>query len=124
MPAMENNETAVGLSHVEPILAVRNVVETLQYWRDVLGFPETWTWGEPPNYGGVRWQGVFIQFSQNPELASASKGNAIFIRVNKLEALYHFHQEKNAEIVEPLENKPWGMAGYTIRELNGYYVVF
>jgi GNAT superfamily N-acetyltransferase/uncharacterized glyoxalase superfamily protein PhnB len=123
---MENGEPEVQpfLSHAEPILAVKDVQETVLYWHQVLGFPGKWTWGEPPNYGGVSWQGVFIQFSQDPELASVSKGNSIFIRVQHLETLYHFHQNKKVEIVEPLENKPWGMAGYTVREINGYYIIF
>lgn len=121
---MTNEENTASLSHVEPILPVDNVVETVNYWHDVLGFAEKWTWGEPPNHGGVAWQGAFVQFSHNPKLAAASKGNAIFIRVKNLPSLYQFHQNKNAEIVEPLENKPWGMSGYTVRDINGYYVVF
>jgi len=120
---MSNDESDLFLSHVEPILAVKDVVETVQYWHEVLGFPNKWTWGEPPNHGGVTWQGVFIQFSQNPKLASVSQGHAIFIRVKDLENFYEFHKNKNAEIVEPLENKPWGMAGYTLRDINGYYVI-
>ena len=121
---MPNEENTPILYHVEPVLAVGDVVETVFYWHNVLGFPDKWTWGEPPNHGGVSWHGVFVQFSQSPKLASISKGNSIFIRVRNLEALYKFHQGKNAEIVEPLENKPWGMAGYTVSEINGYYVIF
>lgn len=121
---MSEEENAIFLSHVEPILAVRDVVETVSYWHDVLGFPDKWTWGEPPNHGGVSRQGVFIQFSLDAKLASVSKGNSIFIRVRNLETLYKFHQNRNAEIVEPLENKPWGMSGYTVREINGYYIIF
>lgn len=121
---MANEETIGSPSHVEPILAVKDVSETVLYWHNVLGFPVKWTWGEPPNHGGVSWNGVFIQFSQDPNLASVSKGNTIFIKTKKLEALYHFHQKKNAEIVEPLETKPWGLASYTVREINGYYIIF
>ena len=121
---MENDKPIGSPSHVEPILAVNDILETITYWHEVLGFPEKWTWGEPPNYGGVSWHGASIQFLLNPKLASVSKGNAIFIRVKELESLYNFHQKKNAIIVEPLENKPWGMAGYTVQEINGYYIVF
>ena len=96
---MENDGFTGSLSHVEPILAVRSVLETVQYWHDTLGFPDKWTWGEPANYGGVSWHGVFIQFLQDPKLASASKGNSIFIKTKKLEELYNFHKKKNAEIV-------------------------
>ncbi|HJS54071.1 MAG TPA: GNAT family N-acetyltransferase [Chitinophagaceae bacterium] len=119
------NEEPIGYpSHVEPILAVNNILETVAYWHDVLGFPDKWTWGDPPNHGGVSWHGTSIQFSHNPGLAAVSKGNAIFINVKKPEALYNFHQKKNAVIIEPLENKPWGMAGYTVQDINGYYIVF
>ena len=121
---MQNNETNGAPAHVEPILAVRDIAETIEYWHTVLGFPNKWTWGEPPNYGGVNWNSTSIQFSLNPDLATASKGNAIFIRVKKLEELYRYHQQKNAVIVEALENKPWGMAGYTVKEINGYYIIF
>jgi GNAT superfamily N-acetyltransferase/uncharacterized glyoxalase superfamily protein PhnB len=112
------------LSHAEPVLAVQDITETVRYWHEVLGFPGKWTWGDPPNHGGVNWQKVFIQFTLNPTQAAASKGNSVWIRVQKLEALYDFHQKRNANIVAPLENQPWGMAQYTIRELNGYYVHF
>ena len=121
---MSNEESELVLSHVEPILPVKNVLETVQYWHDVLGFPDKWTWGNPPNHGGVTWQGVFIQFSQSSALTSVPLENTIFIRVNNVENFYQFHRSKHADIVEPLENKPWGMAGYTLRDLNGHYVIF
>lgn len=121
---MEAEKRIGSPMHVEPVLAVHDILETVTYWHDVFGFPDKWTWGEPPEHGGVSWHGTFIQFSHNPALASASRGNAIFIRVKELEALYKFHQDKKAVIVEPLENKPWGMAGYTVQDINGYYIIF
>lgn len=121
---MENKETAAAPLHAEPILAVKDINETIQYWHEVLGFPNKWTWGDPPNYGGVNWNTTSIQFNLDPTLATSSTGNAIFIKVKKLEELYRYHQGKNAVIVEHLENKPWGMAGYTVKDINGYYIVF
>ena len=121
---MQNKDTDGAPSHVEPILAVKDITETIEYWHHVLGFPNKWTWGEPINYGGVNWNTASIQFNLAPELVAVSKDNAIFIRVKKLEELYKYHQQKNAVIVEPLENRPWGMAGYTVKEINGYYIVF
>jgi hypothetical protein len=89
---MSNEESDdLFLSHVEPILTVRDVKETVEYWHEILGFPNKWTWGEPANHGGVTWQGVFIQFSQRSSLTSVSQGNTIFIRVKNLETFYHFH---------------------------------
>jgi GNAT superfamily N-acetyltransferase/uncharacterized glyoxalase superfamily protein PhnB len=121
---MATGDNTPLLSHVEPILPVTDIMETVNYWHDVLGFSNKWTWGDPVDYGGVNWQGVFIQFLLDPKLAARSKGNSIFIRVKNLEASWQFHKHKNAAIVEPLENKPWGLAAYTVRDNNGYYIIF
>lgn len=111
-------------SHVEPVFAVEDITDTIQYWTEVLGFPGKWTWGEPPTHGGVSWQKIFIQFTKNPMLAAASKGNSIWIRVQRIQLLYELHQKNNATIIAPLEQQPWGMAQYTIKDINGYCVHF
>ena len=120
---MEGNRQPV-FSHVEPIFAVRDIPETIRYWQEVLGFPNKWTWGDPPGVGGVSWQKAFVQFHRAPALADASKGNAIWVRLRYVEDLYAFHQSKHAEIVAPLEVHAYGMAQYSVREINGYYVHF
>jgi GNAT superfamily N-acetyltransferase/uncharacterized glyoxalase superfamily protein PhnB len=114
----------ITFSHAEPALAVRNVAETVAYWHEVLGFPGKWTWGDPPNHGGVSWHGAFVQFSLNPELAAVSSGHSVWIKVRELETLYALHQERKAEIVAPITNRPWGMAEYTVRDINGYCLNF
>jgi GNAT superfamily N-acetyltransferase len=119
----ENDQQPI-LSHVEPVLAVQNILETISYWHDILGFPNKWTWGEPPNHGGVSWHGVFVQFTINPALPVAPGGNSMWIRVQNLQTLYTLHQRNKADIVSPLVNKPWGMAEYIVREINGYYLTF
>ena len=81
---MELNNHPV-FSHVEPVLAVKDILETTTYWHEVLGFPNKWTWGDPPDHGGVSWHGVFIQFTLSPDLAEKSKGNSIWIRVKNID---------------------------------------
>ena len=123
---MEKGENTLQpiFSHAEPVLAVRDVSETISYWQEVLGFPVKWTWGEPPSHGAVSWNKAQIQFYQDPELAAASKGNSVWIMLQRVEELYKIHQNRNAEIVAPLQNQPWGMAQYTVREINGYFLDF
>ena len=38
----------------ELIFPVRDVLTTVRYYREVLGFVEEWAWGEPSDFGGVR----------------------------------------------------------------------
>jgi GNAT superfamily N-acetyltransferase len=118
------NDPQPTLSHAEPVLAVRDVPESVAYWQDVLGFTDKWIW-EPPHIGGVSWQGAaFIQFTQNPGLAAVSAGHSIWIRARNIDPLYALHLQKGAEIVVALRNEPWGFAQYTVRDINGYYVHF
>src|SRR5688500_14255226 len=120
---MENREREQpSLSHIEPVLPVRDVGETISYWQKALGFTDKWTWGEPVNHGGVSWHGAaFVQFSLNPELAAISAGHSLWIRTKHLERLYAFHQQ-HAKVVTPLVTRPWGFAEYTVQEINGYYI--
>jgi uncharacterized glyoxalase superfamily protein PhnB len=119
------NQQQPAVMHAEPVLAVNDVLKAVDYWHDVLGFTNKWTWGQPPNHGGVSWQGTaFIQFSLNLELALAPKTLSIWFRVRQLESLYSLHQRNNATIVVPLTNRPWGMAEYIVQDINGYYVTF
>ena len=60
----------------EPIFPVADVVATVRYYREVLGFREGWTWGEPPDFGGVRWGKVGAMFAlqSGPDAKSAASG--------------------------------------------------
>jgi GNAT superfamily N-acetyltransferase len=110
--------------NIEPILEVRDVSATTRYYRDVLDFADVWLWGDPPSHGGANRDGVQIQFSLNPTLAETAEGRAVWIRVQNIATLYARHQEREAEIVERLEPKPWGVSEYTVRDLNGYRLRF
>lgn len=120
---MENKDWST-FSHAEPVLAVQDITATIAYWQQVLCFPKKWTAGEPPYHGAVSRDGAFIQFTRDAELAASSKGNSIWIRVQRINTLYAQHRERGAEIVAPLKNMPYGFAEYTVRELNGYYISF
>lgn len=114
-----------SILHAEPVLAVADVAKTVNYYHEVLGFPDKWMWGEPVNYGGVQWNGTaFLQFSLNPEWAKHMHGESVWLRTKELELLYALHQKNKAEIVVSLVKRPWGFAEYTIQDINGYYITF
>jgi N-acetylglutamate synthase-like GNAT family acetyltransferase len=113
------------LLHAEPVLAVTDVLKTVNYYHEVLGFPDKWTWGEPPNHGGASWNGAaFLQFSLDPEKAAKAHGESIWIRAKQLTSLYEIHSKNGVEIVFPITKRPWGFSEYCIRDMNGYYITF
>lgn len=112
------------LSHAEPVLSVSDVAETVKYWHEVLGFPGHWTWGTPPNHGGVSWHGAFIQFSGDREAAERMRGQCVWIRVKNIRELYQLHQDRQAQIVMQLQKQPWGFEEYVVKDLNENYITF
>ena len=44
--------------------------------------------------------------------------------MRNVQATYALQQERGAEIVAPLEPKPWGVSEYVVRDLNGYRLRF
>ena len=71
----------VSLRSSEPIFPVADVVATVRYYREVLGFQEGWTWGQPPDFGGVRWGKVGAMFAlqSGPEAPAGGQWHSFFV---------------------------------------------
>ena len=97
-----------------PELPVVDVERSQQHYRDALGFEIGWL------YPGK-------------EVGAVSRGNvAIFFRkrlppfepvvhwvfAEDIDASYHELQSSGANIVEPLEKKPWGLRQFTVEDLD------
>ena len=103
-----------------PIFAVKDVPQTVAYYRDVLGFSQQWLWEDPPTFGCIELGKAQIFLSLDPELAARLEGVSHFLGADDVDALYALHRERGADIISALENKPWGVREYTLRDLNGY----
>jgi GNAT superfamily N-acetyltransferase len=114
----------VSIRSSEPIFPVADVLATVRYYREVLGFAEEWLWGEPPDFGGVRWGRVGAMFAlqTGPDSKVGGQWHSFF--VEGIDALYSLHSRNGATIDSPLEAKPWGLREYTVRDLNGHYLRF
>jgi len=102
------------------IFATKDVVATLAYYKDVLGFDTTWSWGEPVSFGGASIDGVSIMFSLQPELAERIHGHEHWIKVDDPDEQYAKHVERGAKVVSEIANRPWGFREYVVEDLNGY----
>jgi GNAT superfamily N-acetyltransferase/uncharacterized glyoxalase superfamily protein PhnB len=114
----------VSLRSSEPIFPVADVVATVRYYREVLGFREGWTWGDPPDFGGVRWGKVGAMFALQMAAETKLGGQWHSFFVEGIDPLYELHRSNGATISSPLEAKPWGLREYTVCDLNGHYLRF
>jgi uncharacterized glyoxalase superfamily protein PhnB len=112
------------IKHSEPIFAVRDVRETIAFYREVLGFQSEWLWGNPPTFGGARWGPVHVMFNQMPDVASRVEGHQHWFGVEDADALHDRHVAAGATVVEPIGDRPWGVREYVVRDPNGYHLRF
>lgn len=110
------------LKRSQPIFAVRDVKETIAFYRDVLGFSSEWFWGDPVTFGGISWGDVHVMFNQQPQMNV--EGHQHHYWADEIDSLHALHREKGAPIVSPIDNKPWHIREYTVRDPNGYHLRF
>jgi uncharacterized glyoxalase superfamily protein PhnB/GNAT superfamily N-acetyltransferase len=108
----------------EPIFAVRDVKETIAFYRDTLGFGNEWMWGDPVSFGGISYGDVSVMFRQQPHIVDHIAGHEHFYWSDDIDASYAQHTERGAAVVSPIENKPWRVREYTVRDPNGYHLRF
>ena len=107
------------------VLACADVQQTVDFYTKVLGFTQRWLWEDPPTFGCIGFEDTELFLCRQPELAGRVEGHMHFFDVqDDVAALYERHRRAGANIVSPLENKPWGVREYTVRDCNGYHIRF
>jgi catechol 2,3-dioxygenase-like lactoylglutathione lyase family enzyme/GNAT superfamily N-acetyltransferase len=107
------------------VLAVADVMKSIAFYTDVLGFKQRWLWGNPPTFGCIGLGACELFLCEQPELATKVEGHMHCIFVERdLDALYEQHRAAGAPIVDPIANKPWGMREYAVRDPSGYHLRF
>jgi uncharacterized glyoxalase superfamily protein PhnB len=102
---------------VVPILSVRNIAASIDYYVDRLGFQKKWEWGDPPDFACVSRDQVELFLSLN---AQGAPGTWISIFVQDVDALYETYRKGGALIREPPADYPWGMREMTVEDLDGH----
>jgi catechol 2,3-dioxygenase-like lactoylglutathione lyase family enzyme/GNAT superfamily N-acetyltransferase len=107
------------------VLAVVDIPASVAFYVNVLGFKQQWLWGNPPTFGCVSLGKAEIFLCQQPQLAHQVEGHMhCFFDEENVDALHEQHRAAGAPIVSPIENKPWGVREYTVRDPSGYHLRF
>jgi len=107
--------------HTTPILPALNMMETLAFYRDKLGFTIVQDAGD---YGVIRQDGIVIHFWLCKDRRIA-ENSSCRVQLTGIEAL--FEECTALGIVHPngtLEDKPWGTKEFPILDLNGNLIWF
>lgn len=112
---VDGKKLMTPLSAPVPELPVKDVERAQRYYRDVLGFEINWL--EPDKgIGAVSRPPIAIFFRRRqPPFERAVH----WIFGSELDATYEEMKSSGANVVEPLELKPWGIRQFTIDDLDG-----
>ena len=104
-----------------PFLPVRDIHETIEYYKNELGFVDEWFWGDPPSDAGCHRDNLSLLFNHNPDMAERISGFELVMFVDDVDGVYHeFQSNANILITSDLKDEPWGIREFTIRDINGY----
>lgn len=108
---------------IGPHLPVRNLKQTLDYYRDTLGFYDEWIWEEID--GGIRRDDMRLLFMEDPYYASViNNGTSRFPLlwfVDNIDEIFSEFKEK-VEIISPLQDHPYELREFAFVDINGYYI--
>jgi uncharacterized glyoxalase superfamily protein PhnB len=103
-----------------PELPVADVERAQQHYRDVFGFEIAWL--TPGKEIGAVINGKATIFLRKRETSFEPAIHWVFME--DIDASYQEMQSIGANIVDPLELKPWGIRQFTVQDLDGNLFYF
>jgi uncharacterized glyoxalase superfamily protein PhnB len=99
-----------------PQLPVEDVEKAQLYYKEVLGFDILWI--EPDKYiGAVGRESTTIFFACT---SKPIEPNIHWIFAEDVDLTYAEFKNRGADIIEDIDNKPWNIRQFAIRDLNGH----
>lgn len=112
---MAAKEFLSSLGPPVPELPVADVERAQQYYRDTLGFEVAWLY-PTKDIGAVTRRPVTIFFrKRQPPFEPVVH----WVFAEDVDAAYQEMKSSGANLVDPLEHKPWGIRQFTIEDLDG-----
>lgn len=121
----------VRVTGIAPQFVVRDVVQTAEYYRDVLGFEILGYFADPPVFAMVRRGAAEIHFgrsdrgaTQTNETVRRGLGSDAYIWVEGIYDLFDELTQTGAEIVEGPIKRIYNCVEITVKDCNGFQLVF
>lgn len=111
---MSRKHSLTSIGQPVPELPVTDVERAQQHYRDALGFEIGWL--DPGEIGAVSrgTVAIFLRKTTPPFEAAVH-----WVFAEDIDATYNELKSLGANIVEPLEKKPWGLRQFTVKDIDG-----
>jgi catechol 2,3-dioxygenase-like lactoylglutathione lyase family enzyme len=106
------------------VFVVRDVLRSVEYFRDALGFHTEFTYGEPTFYAGVERDGVIIHLQAASETKRQPGHGAVNVFVTDVDALYRELTSRGTRTLNEPKDYPYGMRDFDVHDLDGNHLCF
>jgi predicted enzyme related to lactoylglutathione lyase len=117
---MSTKEKRSSIGPPVPELPVVDVERAQQHYRDAFGFEIGWLYPDK-GIGAVSRSRATIFFRKREKPFEPA---IHWVFADDIDASYEEFQASGANIVEPLEKKPWGLRQFTVKDLDGNLFYF
>jgi uncharacterized glyoxalase superfamily protein PhnB len=107
-----------------PVFVVRDVLRSVEHYRDALGFRVEFTYGEPTFYAGVERDNVLIHLQAVGKTERQPGSGAVNVFVTDVDTLYAELKGRGARTLNEPKNYPYGMRDFDVEDLDGNHLCF
>ena len=120
------------MGYISPTLAVRNMKQTIQFYRDSLGFKVGMAFpdADNPEYADLSKDGMVIMLIPAKNVGIGTKqelgiGVNLYMQIDgDIDEYYNQLTKKGAGIVVDIKDEPFGIRDFTVEDINGYKLTF
>ena len=114
-------KTTFTYENVSPLFLVADLDSAATFYCETLGFEKKWAWGDPAVRIGIGPKNSSGPSSFEIHLINDAKigpsgTSFVFFHVTNVDALYQRCRDQGAEIYLELEERPWGLKDFRIKD--------
>jgi catechol 2,3-dioxygenase-like lactoylglutathione lyase family enzyme len=107
-----------------PHLPVKDLRQTLEFYRDTLGFYDEWTFGNKD--GGIRRDDMRLLFAEDPafvnDINNPDHRLPLLWFVDNIDEIFSEFHDRAIQIADTLKTHPYGLREFAFIDINGYYI--
>ena len=120
------------MGYISPTLAVKNMKQAIQFYRDSLGFKMGMAFpdADNPEYADLSKDGMVIMLVpvQNVGVSSEARlgtGVNLYMQIDgDIDEYYTELRNKGVKVIVDIKDEPFGIRDFTIEDINGYKLTF
>ena len=120
------------MGYLSPLLAVRNMKKTIDFYTKSLGFKLGMTFPSPenPEYADLSKDGMVLMFIPASNLGIGRReklgtGVNLYMQIDgNIDEYYDELKKRGVKIAVDIKNEPFGVRDFTVEDVDGYKLTF